>query len=130
MWLLADASGTLLPCIRDETLALSDFMPPFSNSSVNGTSGVISTSSSVNGTSSRVSGPTRSGTANGTSGGLDPPRYFIQGNLKSNRDVTPHIAVQLLHAVLELPEGTAYVSLYESGRCGSVCVCVCVCVCV
>ena len=110
VFLIADATGFLIPCLQDSTLKLNDPMPPQP----------AATAGPTGGNGSRAGGGSSKGGGGGDGGGGGgagaPPRIFIQGNIKNNHDVMPHIVVQLLRLVLELPVDTAYVSIYESGR--------------
>lgn len=42
-------------------------------------------------------------------------RLLVASNLHNNEDLLPHYILQLLHVLVQLPEGSAYVSIYESG---------------
>ena len=42
-------------------------------------------------------------------------KLLIASNLHNNEELLPHYILQLLGLLVQLPEGTAYVSIYESG---------------
>lgn len=42
-------------------------------------------------------------------------RFFIASNLHNNEKLLPHFTLQLLSLLQQLPKGSAYVSIYESG---------------
>ena len=42
-------------------------------------------------------------------------RYFIASNLHNNEKLLPHFTLQLLGLLQQLPKGSTYVSIYESG---------------
>lgn len=42
-------------------------------------------------------------------------RFFIASNLHNNEQLLPHFTLQLLSLLQQLPKGSTYVSIYESG---------------
>lgn len=42
-------------------------------------------------------------------------RFFIASNLHNNEKLLPHFTLQLLSLLQQLPKGSTYVSIYESG---------------
>ena len=46
---------------------------------------------------------------------LKGQKYLIAANFRNNEDLLPHLIVQLWHLLAILPQGSAFVSVYESG---------------
>ena len=46
---------------------------------------------------------------------LKGQKYLIAANFRDNEDLLPHLIVQLWHLLAILPQGSAFVSIYESG---------------
>lgn len=46
---------------------------------------------------------------------LKGQKYLIAANFRNNEDLLPHVIVQLWHLLAILPQGSAFVSIYESG---------------
>lgn len=46
---------------------------------------------------------------------LKGQKYLIAANFRNNEELLPHLIVQLWHLLAILPQGSAFVSIYESG---------------
>ena len=42
-------------------------------------------------------------------------KYLIAANFKDNEELLPHVIVQIWHLLAILPQGSAFLSIYESG---------------
>ena len=42
-------------------------------------------------------------------------KYLLAANFKNNEELLPHVIIQFWHVLAILPEGSAFVSVYESG---------------
>ena len=45
---------------------------------------------------------------------LKGQKYLIAANFRNNEDLLPHAIVQIWHLLAILPQGSAFVSIYES----------------
>lgn len=46
---------------------------------------------------------------------LNGQKYLLAANFKNNEELLPHAIIQFWHLLAILPEGSAFVSVYESG---------------
>ena len=52
---------------------------------------------------------------NGDRSHFSEKTVFIAANFRDNEEVLPHLIIQIWHTVALLPEGQAFISIYESG---------------